>query len=342
MNSISSIVLSKDDLFKLYFVDKKSRLECARYFNVNGRTIINNFDLHGWVFRSRSEAFKERRHSEVTKQQIALAQTGKKYSREVNLSKGRLGRLSANKGKTKENNESIRRMSLILAARNKFNYLPHKLLSERRSKENKTNSKRVRKQAESNFVKPTKDCKRFLLDVLNKYESINLTYLFTLAKGNKFREKNVERSFEILKLEQPHLIKSKIKDHHVEAKLEDEIILPFLRRCFSGMEIKRQVKMKLLNGKNGFADIVVFDNDNLHLIVESKVFIRRHRRQLSQLKQYLQPTDCHYGLLTNGFRYLWYHYDRCLDELKLVYDGSEAPPMIKCEARSCFTESQTL
>ena len=340
-NSISSKVLPKEELFKLYFVDKLSTIKCAEYFGVHSRTIINNFELYGWKFRPQNETWIGRKHTEAAKERMSLIKTGKRYSSEVNLKKGRLGRISANKGKTKENSESIRRMSLKLKGRNKFTHLPFKLLSEKRLKENKSNSERVKKAAESRIVRPTDECKKFLLDTLNKCDKTNAVCLFYLARQNNFRMKDIERNFKILKLEQANLIKSKIKDNRVETRLEDEIIIPFLNTHFQTMKLKRQVNIKLPYYRRSLADIILYKNNKPYLIVESKVAIRKNNeKQLKQLKKYLKPLNCQYGLLTNGYRYRWYFYNKNLDELELIHDGRNVPLMIEQEDLACTTASQ--
>ena len=322
-------ILPKDDIFKFYFIDKKSISQCAKHFSVSKRTIINNFNLYDWKFRARGGQ-KGQKHSDITKKKMSLIKTGKIYSDEVNLKKGRPGHISANKGKTKENSESIRRMSLKLKGRNKFNDLSMKLMSEKRLKENKLNCERVRKGAKSRFVKPSNECKNFLLNVLNKCGEITIMCLFYLARENNFRMNDIKRNFEILKLEYANLIKSKIKNSRHETMLEDEIIIPFINKHFEGIELKRQVNVKLPYTRRCLADIVLYIDDKPFLVIESKVFIRKTKgKQLRQLKKYLKPLNCQYGLLTNGYRYLWYFYNKSLNELELIHDENTIPLIIE-------------
>lgn len=339
INSISSIILPKDELYKLYFIDKRTTLQCSKHFNVHGRTIINNFAYYGWKFRSRGEG---QHCSDATKKKVSEANKGRRFSKEVNLSKGRPGRIGPNKGKTKENSESIRQIVFKLSARNKFNCLQLKLMSEKRSKENKLNCERVRKGAESRFVKPTNECKMFLLDFLNKCDETNVISLFYLAKQRNFRMKDIERNFEILKSEQKNLIESKIKNRQNEIKLENEIIIPFLNKYFQKAQLKRQVKIILPYNKRCFADIVLYENSKPYLIIESKVFIRKNNEhQLKQLKKYLKSLNCQYGLLTNGYRYRWYFYNKDLNELELIHDKNTLPLIIKNECETtCTTASR--
>jgi len=255
------------------------------------------------------------------------ANKGKRRSDEVNKKKGRPGHPGANKGKTKETHESIRRMADKIRGRNKFNYESYRRMSEEYKKRTKENSEHRRKQAESHYVPSSEECKSFLIKTAQTQQKITKNFLFFLAKQSNFRTKDIERSYDYLREHDFDFYKYFTWGGTTERILEQTKIIPFIKTNLPFASIEKQYRIDF-GYKTGIADIVVYSKDFPILIIETKNIVPKCSKAVEkQISSYMKYLNSPYGLVTNGTEFVWYKLieNNCLEK---VSEKSEMLPDI--------------